>query len=1309
MNFKPFASLLIILLLFIFLIPSLAWSGEFTAFGPQSYTREPGPPITLTNNFSVLNPNTEFSLRVYNGGLEDTEAELISSMVISLNGTKVVWPQEFNQKVTFIEKELTLRPDNTIEVEVRGKPGRLLTVHIVGIDNEAPNIQIIKPLNASLTNTNPYDIRLGFSDGISGINTNSLKISINDIDKTSSFNITTTGFSGSASGDILLPEGTNIIKAGISDFAGNTSTASTSFTVDTTPPQINITSPIDNAIFTTTPITVTGTVTDNLDNNPTVTVNGEEATVTGETFSVDNITLTPGSNSITATAENAAGNTSFCSTTVIYTVTPDTTKPIKPIVFDEGEYINSTTELYAHWLSADPETNIIDNQYSIGTTPGETNIVNWTSVGTDTEVTHTGLYLVHNQTYYFNVKAKNQADLWSDITSSDGITVNAHLPVINTITPEDNSTFFTKTELIIRVDAQDEDNDPLEYRFLIDDKVEKDWTSYSDEATLSWMIYPTTSLTRKITCEVRDDKQSQASQIVNYLVEIDTNDTTPPTAPEVITSEYSNSLNRLSASWTSEDYETGILEFQYAIYTNPCIVDWTSAGTNTSITHYGLELTEGQDYYFLVRAINRVGLTSPETQSQNTNATKEVIIKITSPQDNSLITENEFTIRGIATSPEGVINQITINNKPISVNSDGTFQGPTLVAPGYAKRKGITESDSNYIIMSYPGSTTITAEAGGQAHSIKVYCYRLFVNKDVSGHAGGFSLQSQTWNNDILTECSFSDWREPDYRSKHGYSDEGSAWAYRYNDDEMSAWGYYYLDVCYNTFGDPPTRVNYATKLTIHTLPKIEEKLQPMILIFKDCDFNSIPGSPMDIDVNLSQYKVNGQSLKVLYGGEDFCHYFYTPNALYAVLTDYQPGKNMELQITAPTYNLTDPNITYRCFAFKGMDMLRTDLIIDGMAENEEENPGGYATINNDDDNNNNVPDKDEYGIIAGEDDLVAISLSTGTTSLNVGQVTLEATAGSNKIKIWETPVKETQVTLPRTWDLSSDTMPRVLYVEGIEVSDSARDVELKLSYSIDGSSFALDDKVRVTVVGVELGFQNSKMSSPKVIDPQDSPKDVRIGVIKEDSITFKAILTPDITLKNEQYNWSGEKPGIGPEISVIFDTTSDRNEFLAVLGTTKLATTTVIYVPSPNETSWGITHPVETSIIFFFLKPEAESWVNANAGLIGGGLHNERADAARHAYWNVIMTVDLDAATAEGAATAHERTNLEQGGPHNEIVMDMENNAHGRSIAGGLPPDPNRTTCQNAVISALNTGTLTILDDLTNSNEIGLLQPSNQ
>jgi len=45
------------------------------------------------------------------------------------------------------------------------------------------------------------------------------------------------------------------------------------------------------------------------------------------------------------------------------------------------------------------------------------------------------------------------------------------------------------------------------------------------------------------------------------------------------------------------------------------VVNWTPAGLTTSVTHTGLSLTNGQTYYFGVRAVNNAGLTSTPTWS----------------------------------------------------------------------------------------------------------------------------------------------------------------------------------------------------------------------------------------------------------------------------------------------------------------------------------------------------------------------------------------------------------------------------------------------------------------------------------------------------------------------------------------------------------------------------------------------------------------------------------------------------------------------------------------------------------------------
>lgn len=93
-------------------------------------------------------------------------------------------------------------------------------------------------------------------------------------------------------------------------------------------------------------------------------------------------------------------------------------------------------------------------------------------------------------------------------------------------------------------------------------------------------------------------------------------DTTPPTTP-VVTDEgrYTTVSNQLSASWVSNDPESGIERYEYAIGTSAAdpgsgyVVDWTSSGTSSSVTH-SLSLSQGVTYYFYVRAFNTVGLVS---------------------------------------------------------------------------------------------------------------------------------------------------------------------------------------------------------------------------------------------------------------------------------------------------------------------------------------------------------------------------------------------------------------------------------------------------------------------------------------------------------------------------------------------------------------------------------------------------------------------------------------------------------------------------------------------------------------------------
>ncbi len=114
-----------------------------------------------------------------------------------------------------------------------------------------------------------------------------------------------------------------------------------------------------------------------------------------------------------------------------HNVNIDWTSPEDISVVNDGiaadiDTTSSNTQLSANWTqSVDTNSGIVNYWYAIGTTPGNTNIVNWTNNGNSTNTTHTGLSLNYGTTYYFTVKCENGAGLFSNITSSDGIFVKA--------------------------------------------------------------------------------------------------------------------------------------------------------------------------------------------------------------------------------------------------------------------------------------------------------------------------------------------------------------------------------------------------------------------------------------------------------------------------------------------------------------------------------------------------------------------------------------------------------------------------------------------------------------------------------------------------------------------------------------------------------------------------------------------------------------------------------------------------------------------------------------------------------------------
>jgi Bacterial Ig-like domain (group 2) len=102
--------------------------------------------------------------------------------------------------------------------------------------------------------------------------------------------------------------------------------------------------------------------------------------------------------------------------------------------------------------------------------------------------------------------------------------------------------------------------------------------------------------------------------------------------------------------------------------------------------------------------------------------------------------------------------------------------------------------------------------------------------------------------------------------------------------------------------------------------------------------------------------------------------------------------------------------------------------------------------------------------LIAGGDPtlLAPVTVSLAPSSLPSGTLTLTATSGSNRIRLWTDTSMTTQVSLPASWNVGTDTLPTTLSLEGVLASDANKDVQLTLTYT--NGAFTVSDQVNITV-----------------------------------------------------------------------------------------------------------------------------------------------------------------------------------------------------------------------------------------------------
>lgn len=198
----------------------------------------------------------------------------------------------------------------------------------------APVITIVSPTAGAYVANSKQPVIFNITDetGGSGVDISTLVVK-QDGTAVAAANITHTaianGYSVTYTPSAALSDGSHTVTINCKDHDGNAAAEkSTTYTVDTVPPTLNVTSPADGLITAASSVTVAGTTNDATSSPVVITIslNGTDQGAipvgTGGTFSKV-VTLKKGSNTIIVKAKDAAGKES----SVTRTVTLDTSVP----------------------------------------------------------------------------------------------------------------------------------------------------------------------------------------------------------------------------------------------------------------------------------------------------------------------------------------------------------------------------------------------------------------------------------------------------------------------------------------------------------------------------------------------------------------------------------------------------------------------------------------------------------------------------------------------------------------------------------------------------------------------------------------------------------------------------------------------------------------------------------------------------------------------------------------------------------------------------------------------------------------------
>ncbi len=110
-----------------------AQSGSnMTIFGPRRFDRTTGQPNQYMEQFSLPSGVTSpYTLHIQNGAADGSSR--VSSATVKLNGIDILTPSDLNQNVAAVDRTVTLKANNQLDVRLASDPGSYLIININGV------------------------------------------------------------------------------------------------------------------------------------------------------------------------------------------------------------------------------------------------------------------------------------------------------------------------------------------------------------------------------------------------------------------------------------------------------------------------------------------------------------------------------------------------------------------------------------------------------------------------------------------------------------------------------------------------------------------------------------------------------------------------------------------------------------------------------------------------------------------------------------------------------------------------------------------------------------------------------------------------------------------------------------------------------------------------------------------------------------------------------------------------------------------------------------------------------------------------